>query len=375
MPTPRHFVSLAAQVALALREEIDRGVWVEWLPGERALTEMLQVSRKTLRKALGQLRSEGLIATEHGLGNRIVPRGDQAGTARQDSSIVALLTPDALEQMRPYTSLWVNHLRTLLAKKGMQLLTFDGQKYFSRHPDKALARLAAQTPAACWLLANSTDATQRWFAGKRIPCVVAGSCHAGVDLPQADLDQYALCRHAAGVILGAGHRRIALLNERSGRAGDLESEAGFVDGVRKSPHAEAVPMVTYHEHSPSSLSRAFQRLLDNPHPPTALLVSNGASYLTVISVLAQHGLRVPQDISVVSRDGEPFFDFLVPLPAHYAASPKVFAKKLMKPLMQSAAGEAIVPRKTLIFPNYIKGGSLGPPPPEARRPGAAGSRG
>lgn len=365
MPTPRRFASLAAQVASALREEINRGVWTEWLPGERALTEMLQVSRKTLRKALGQLRSAGLITTEHGLGNRILPRNGESGKSRQDSSIIALLTPEALEQMRPYTSLWVNHLRTLLAKKGMQLLTFNGQKYFSRHPDKALARLVAQTPAACWLLANSTDATQRWFAEKRIPSVVAGSCHPGIDLPQADLDHYALCRHAAGVMLGAGHRRVALLNERSGRAGDLESEAGFIAGVRKSPHPEAVPLVIYHEHSPASLSRALQRLIENAHSPTALLVSNGASYLTVVSVLAQRGLRVPQDISVVSRDDEPFLGFLVPLPAHYAASPNVFAKKLMKPLMQSAAGEAVVPRKTLIFPNYVKGGSLTPPPRES----------
>lgn len=361
-PHPRHFSSLTAQVAAALREEIDRGVWSEWLPGERTLTEALQVSRKTLRKALAQLQREGRVEPVHGLGNRIAARASSTAPAGAPGEpVVALLTPDPLERMRPYTSLWVNHLKTLLIEKGARLRTFDGRKYFTRHPGKALEKLLVQQPAACWLLANSTEATQQWFSEQAVPCVIAGSCHPGVDLPQVDLDHYALCRHAAGVLLGAGHRRVALLNERSGRAGDVESEAGFIAGVRESPHSDVLPLVIHHEHSPASLGKALQRLLEMPNPPTALLLSNAASYLTVISVLAQRGLRVPRDVSVVSRDDEPFLEFLVPLPTRYATNPHAFAKKLIKPLRQSLAGEAIVPRSTRILPNYTKGGSLGTP--------------
>ena len=51
--SPR-FTSLSTQVADALREKINAQTWTEWLPSERALAETLQVSRKTLRKALAQ---------------------------------------------------------------------------------------------------------------------------------------------------------------------------------------------------------------------------------------------------------------------------------------------------------------------------------
>lgn len=355
----RHFTSLPAQVATALRDEIERGTWSEWLPGERALTENFQVSRKTLRKALAQLSREGRVEAVHGLGNRIVAGKKSSTPTAEAERIVALLTPDPLDRMRPYTSLWVNHLKTLLIEKGARLRAYDGRKFFTQHPAKALEKLRAQHPAACWLLANSTEATQQWFSENKISCVIAGSCHPGVDLPQADLDHYALCRHAAGILLAAGHRRVALLNERSGRAGDVESEAGFIAGVRESPHADAFPLVIHHEHSPVSLGKAVQRLLEMPSPPTALLLSNGASYLTVTSVLAQRGLRVPRDVSVVSRDDEPFFEFLVPSPTRYTTNPHAFAKKLLKPLLQSLSGEAIMPRSTRILPSYTKGGSLG----------------
>lgn len=352
------FTSLPNQVAQTLREKIANRVWNEWLPGERILAETLQISRKTVRKALAQLRREGVIVPVHGLGNRIaVPK---AGVRSQEAeAVVTLLTPDPIEHMRSYTSLWVSHLKSLLIENNFRLRTVDGRKLFSQRPAAVLKKLTSRQPAACWLLANSTEATQRWFSDQKLPCVVAGSCHPGIDLPQVDLDHYALCRHAAGVLLGAGHRCVALLNERSGRAGDLESEAGFIAGVRESPHANAIPLVMHHEHSSESLCRALDRLLAMPQMPTALLVSNGTSYLTVISALAQRKLRVPQDVSIVSRDDEPFLHFLVPQPAYYAANPHTFAKRLLKPLLQSLAGETVLPRNTRMLPTFTKGGSLG----------------
>jgi LacI family transcriptional regulator len=64
-------------------------------------------------------------------------------------------------------------------------------------------------------------------------------------------------------------------------------------------------------------------------------------------------------VSVLSRDDEPFLHFLVPKPAYYAANPHTFAKRLLKPVMQSLASEALIPRTTRILPKFMKGGSLG----------------
>jgi len=352
------FTSLSAQVSDALREQIRNRTWIEWLPSERTLAETLQVSRKTLRKALAQLQREGEVEAVRGLGNRIITSGPSSASAPLEP-VVTLLTPDPVELMRPYTSLWISHLKSLLIEHDFRLRMVDSRKYFSRRPAAALRKFTASQPASCWLLANSTEATQRWFSEQNLPCVVAGSCHRGIDLPHVDLDHYALCRHAAGVLLGAGHRRIALLNESSGRAGDLESEAGFIAGVRESPHPDATPLVLHHEHSSESLNRALQRLLSMPQMPTAILVSNGASYLTILSSLAQRKLRVPQDVSVLSRDDEPFLHFLVPRPAYYAANPHTFAKRLLKPVLQLLTGGTPLPRSTRILPTFVKGGSLG----------------
>jgi GntR family transcriptional regulator len=58
------------QVYLVLREQILAGVFSAGLPSEAALQQRFQVARVTVRKALGQLQSEGLITREAGRGTR-----------------------------------------------------------------------------------------------------------------------------------------------------------------------------------------------------------------------------------------------------------------------------------------------------------------
>ncbi len=70
----------AAQVAARLRREITAGIWSheERLPSERRLAETLGVARGTVRRALGRLVSEGLLAIRQGSGAYVVfePPGD-----------------------------------------------------------------------------------------------------------------------------------------------------------------------------------------------------------------------------------------------------------------------------------------------------------
>ncbi len=66
------------QIANALREQIRNGTYAagSQLPSERELTETWGVSSKTIRAALDQLRSEGLIVSRQGIGSFV--RAQQA---------------------------------------------------------------------------------------------------------------------------------------------------------------------------------------------------------------------------------------------------------------------------------------------------------
>ncbi len=352
--------SLVAQTVAFLNAQIDAVVWRDWLPSERSLCELLQVSRNTLRAALAQMRQDGRIRPVHGAGNQILggPRPKISPPRSQD---VALLTPEPIERLRPMQSLWIDDLRALLSERGVRLRVFHGHHYFSSNPGRALQKLVARNPHGCWVLMLAGEHVQRWFGKNAIPCVVAGSTHPGVDLPFRDLDHRAMCRHAAGVLLGLGHRRLALLTQKSRRAGDLASEAGFVEGVRQSRHPEADAMVIYHEESVSGIAQAVRRILKLQPAPTALLIVHPHTYLAVASRLAQSGVRVPAAISLISRDDDPFLSFIVPVAARYVIAPHLMAKSVVRPVLELLEGNPVTQRGSLIMPEFVRGESIAAP--------------
>jgi GntR family transcriptional regulator len=69
------YVQLAQKLAQAIRE----GQWQadEALPSERVLSDSLQLSRVTARKAIAQLVEQGLVVRRRGSGNYIAPRLEQ----------------------------------------------------------------------------------------------------------------------------------------------------------------------------------------------------------------------------------------------------------------------------------------------------------
>ena len=62
------------QLTAILREQITRGDLTGNLPSEKTLSQEYGVAVNTVRKALAQLRAEGLIRTDRGWGSYVVER-------------------------------------------------------------------------------------------------------------------------------------------------------------------------------------------------------------------------------------------------------------------------------------------------------------
>ncbi len=325
------------------------------------MCETLEVSRSTLRRALVQLKRAGTVRSEHGAGNRIM-RLDARKHVPLRSHDVALLVPEPLERLRPTQILRIYEFRAMLSERGCQLHVMHGRQYFRPTPGPALEKLVRQHPHGCWILMLANAACQQWFARQGLPCVIAGTRHAGVDLPFRDLDYRAACRHAAGVLLALRHRRLAFIAQESPFAGDIESEAGFVDGVRSSRHMNATATICRHNATAASITQALKRLMAPSAHPTALVVPNSYHCLAVVSGLARLGWRVPEQVSVISRDEDPFLSFLVPEVARYVVSPHARARSLLQPVLELLEGGTVSKRAAWLMPQFVRGASVGPVP-------------
>ena len=358
-----HRTSLVAQTVAALASHIERGAWREWLPPERTLCATLQISRTTLRVALKQLEARGLVASQHGAGTRILAAAAAVAVTAHPSD-VALLTPEPLEALRPSQTLWIDELRALLSERGSRLRVFCGLQYFRADPSDALARLVQENPHGAWILALANEPVQSWFMRHRVPCVVAGSVYPGIELPFRDYDHRAICRHAAGSLLRLGHRRLVFFSLAARRAGDLESEAGFLEGVKLSLRSDVHVQIVGLDDNVERTCNTVRRLMTQRERPTGILVARASHYLSVVTQLTQLGCRVPQDVSVISRDDDAFLGCLVPRPSCFDANAHRLARALLPAVSQLLDGIPVKPQQVLLVPEFKAGRSHAAAPAE-----------
>lgn len=343
--------SLPLEVAVFLRERLMRGDWARHLPGELELARELQVGRNTIRAALAVLEKDGLLRTTSGRRRELTMPVKQARP--NSEKLVVMLMPLPWHTLAPSTLLWMDALRSRLQAAGWQLQILVDAAAFRRAPTAALESLVSRHTAAVWILFRSTLAMQRWFEKRQMRTVVAGSCHAGVRLPQVDTDFRATSRHAAARLVGLGHRHLAVLAPAVSFAGDDESLAGFREGA-----GDADLKVHPCNDTKASVIKVLRGILSAAQRPTALFVIQAGHAATALTYLSQQGVRVPAEMSLLSRDHEPFLTHLVPEPARYERQPAVFAKKLAH--LVTALGNGVPPKKSqhLLMTTFVRGETM-----------------
>lgn len=134
-----------------------------------------------------------------------------------------------------------------------------------------------------------------------MPVVVAGG---RATLPRADTvanDDRAGGAMAAAHLLALGHTSLGFIGASS--AASDERRTGFsasVDGK-----AEVATVVLPGEPTEGAGSRALTQLLDAHPGVTAVFAANDVMALGALSELAERGLRVPEDVSVIGYDDTP----------------------------------------------------------------------
>jgi DNA-binding LacI/PurR family transcriptional regulator len=353
-PGPRlpHRITLASQTAQSLRDAIEEGHWHGHLPGERELCARLQVSRQTLRVALDELQREGVLEVtdrkRRTIKSKRAPQSDSP-----HSKVIAALSTRPLLAMSPSAVVMLDELRDHLTRAGFSLQLHVSPACFTAHPARALDALTTRSPAAAWILWGSLEPMQTWFIRRKLPCLVAGSCAPGVTLPSIDNDHRATCRHAGAMLRRNGHRRIVFVRAETPYGGDTDSEEGVREALAADPSAALE--VIRHNGSPAHIITLLEKSLRSPNPPTACIVARALSVLTIVSYLQRRGIRIPQDMAVVSRDDEVFLEYVTPNVTRYASNPLQFARRLSATVRQLAEAGALPPRAIRLMPRLMKG--------------------
>ncbi len=153
--------------------------------------------------------------------------------------------------------------------------------------------------------ASSTPEPIHLIQSQRIPVVVLDRRVPDVQVDVVRGDSEGGGYEITRLLLSMGHRRIAMLSGPK----SVSTAADRVAGYRRALAEAGVPsdfeMAYYGEYTQESGYRLAKLALSASPPPTALFAANNFIAIGALQALREAGLRVPDDVSLVSFDDIP----------------------------------------------------------------------
>ena len=198
-----------------------------------------------------------------------------------------------------------------------------------------------------------------------VPTVVLGSPIEGVDclFVQRERGQgvFAAVRYLASL----GHRRIAFAGGEPGVGITSARRRAYREALGTLGLCQDQALIRLTDYYTPDGCRATRELLAGDAPFTALLAMNDNVALGAYRALADAGLRVPQDVSVISCDQFYAADYMVPRLTSVDQHNEQFGRFIVQALLDAIGGVKKEARLT-VQPELIVRESCATPAPAAR---------
>ena len=139
-----------------------------------------------------------------------------------------------------------------------------------------------------------------------VPHVLINIAGDNLTSPRVVPDEVAGGRDAADVLISAGHRRLAFINAAQDMPAAHGRRAGFLARAAEAGiPASEIPVVSADMESAGGY-QAAQQLLQLEPRPTGIFCFNDRVAMGAYHAIAEQGLRVPDDVSVVGFDNQEY---------------------------------------------------------------------
>ncbi|NOD94599.1 substrate-binding domain-containing protein [Ruegeria sp. HKCCD4884] len=156
-----------------------------------------------------------------------------------------------------------------------------------------------------------------YLQAEGFPFVTYGMSDSTRSHAYVDLDSQAAAFDATARLIRLGHRRIALINPPDDLIYAQQRLKGYADALSEAGVGFNPTLIETGPTTAETGQVAFSALMKLPNPPSAIICANEAMTLGALSAAAETGVRVGQDVVVISNDDLKLSQYFVPPPSTY----------------------------------------------------------
>ena len=302
----------------ALREGVSAGKYPggTWLPAERLLATEFGVDRDTIRNALTRMAKENIIVRERGKRPRVSEERsvDLRSNSRLGDGVRPLRVAVILPQHPDYRA---SAAILFGMNRGVRELEYPPQLViFDTYETPRMSVASLEEHALSSVMADRLDGAIFWYQSGApavplilqcedmgIPIVFIDRQLAGIPCDFVGIDNEIGTAQAIDHLLSLGHRRIAHLTTCEDASTVHDRERGYRSSLERAgitPRAEW--LYRLRPGADLDIPEAVESWLSLDQPPTAVFAMNDVLAHRLVIALEQHGIRIPNQMSVVGFD-------------------------------------------------------------------------
>lgn len=164
-----------------------------------------------------------------------------------------------------------------------------------------------------------------------------------------ELGAYQLVR----LLIELGHRQIAILSGPLGVSTAEDRLAGYRRAMREAEIGDEAQNVTYGSFNQASGAEMMHQLLEQDPRPTAVFAANNLIGIGALHAIQQAGLRVPEDVALVSFDDLPPTLLTTPFFTVSAQPAYEMGKRATQLLLARLTKSATEPCQEIVLPTEL----------------------
>ena len=272
------------------------------LYSENEMCDMFHLSRQTVRKAIGLLEEEGLLKRVKGSGTYI---SDSRKENLEKRNRIAVVTTYVESYIFPKT---IQGIEKVLFDKGYSVqISFTNNEL--ERERSVLEDIISRDDVAGIIvegtksgLPNPNIPLYHKLQERRIPILFINTYYPEIQAPHVSLNDAEAARKAVNYLIEKGHKKIGAILKLDDGQGRLRY-LGYIQAMYEAglPVTDS-RLVWIDTDESKQLSYCMDKIISRMEQCSALLCYNDQVAFQLIRLLAERGIRVPKDLSVISID-------------------------------------------------------------------------